>query len=136
MNLDSHALDRHITGNYGEDQFKRTQDSCVGPHNLVFVGEEPLDYDYPETGTQKVYACRLCGDLYDRLYCQKEMRDGKCVLDLNHRGRCTTVGFYCDGCGRMRRGQPYGVYQPLMADGYREHVADFCFLCIEVRSLT
>lgn len=124
------SLDRYITGNYGDEQFKEERDFCIGPHDLVFIGEEPLDHDYPEAGMQRVYACRFCGDLYDRRYCERQMRDGLCVLDLNHRGRCTTVGFYCDGCGRMRRGQPAAHATQLMSDGYHEPVADICFMCV------
>jgi hypothetical protein len=87
------ALDRHITGNYGEDQFS----------------------------------------LPDQ--CSREMRDGHCVLDPGHRGRHTTVGFFCDQCGLMRRGQPHTIVTQLMGDGYREPMAEVCFMCavVEVR---
>jgi hypothetical protein len=90
VTFDKAALDRHITGNWGEDQ---------------------LD----------VSTARSCGE---------EMRTGACVLDPGHPGRHTTVGFYCDLCGKMRRGQPHVITQ-LMADGYREPVAECCWLCRE-----
>ncbi len=51
--------------------------------------------------------------------CGKSMRGGTCDLYEGHNGRHTTVAFYCDVCGKMRRGQPFG------AD---EHIA-FCWFC-------
>jgi hypothetical protein len=120
------GLDRYITGNYGEDQF-RDEWQCPG-HNVRFIGHEPDDYDHPETGQHPVYQCRNCGELFDSRYCGKPMRDGACVLDLDHRGRHTTVGFYCDNCGKMRRGQPAGSARDI--DG--EPLADFCWFCMNV----
>ena len=91
--FNAQALDRYITGNYGEDQFKNLHDQC---------GEE--------------------------------MRSGVCTLDPDHRGRHTTVSFFCDQCGQMRRGSaPHTVVTQLMEDGYRETVAEICFMCVEVR---
>lgn len=51
--------------------------------------------------------------------CQHQLRDGQCAMDDGHRGRHTTVAFFCDGCGKMRRGSP--VAQD-------EHVT-ICFMC-------
>ncbi len=82
--LDKAALDRYITGNYGEDMFR--------------------------------------GD------CRKAMRDGSCVLDYDHRGRHTTVGFFCDSCGMMRRGTWEAVAHD--ADGVVDVV--FCWFCVKV----
>jgi len=82
--LDKDALDRFITGNYGEDMFK--------------------------------------GD------CRKPMRDGSCVLDYEHRGRHSTVGFYCDACGKMRRGTPEGFAYD--TDGVLD--VTFCWFCVYV----
>lgn len=130
MTLDSAALDRHITGNYGEDQYAEKEPICVGPHDLAYLGRQPIDYDDPDSDTVRVYACRRCGDLYDRRYCEQPMRTGECVLDLNHRGRHTTVGFYCDGCGTMRRGQPETQARNPW-DGVPE--ASFCFMCVRVK---
>lgn len=46
----------------------------------------------------------------------------KCLLDKGHRGyHCARV-FYCDGCGRTGRGDPY------RSDA--EQGIAFCFLCI------
>lgn len=56
------------------------------------------------------------------LICLSAMRDGPCRLDKGHRGRCSTVAFYCDGCGKRRRGAPRSA---------NEDVA-FCFLCVDV----
>lgn len=60
--------------------------------------------------------------------CDTTLRTGECVLDRDHRGRCSTVGFYCDGCGKMRRGQPVAQARNQW-DGIPE--AEFCFLCVK-----
>jgi hypothetical protein len=60
--------------------------------------------------------------------CGSQMRDGPCLLDSDHRGRHTTVGFYCDSCGKMRRGQPAG--QQTDTDGVVDVV--FCWFCLNV----
>ena len=90
MMIDSAALDRHITGNWGEDQYK---------------------------------------------YCGKPMQDGNCQMDTDHKGRHSTVTFYCDICGKTRRGYPHVAVMDRQSDGYSEHVADVCFMCavVEVR---
>jgi len=69
---EANALDRHITGNYGEDQFPEERELCDDAHDLVFIGNEPLDYDDPDSPTQSVYTCRGCGDLYEGAY-KKEL---------------------------------------------------------------
>ena len=89
MTFNPQALDRYITGNYGDDQFKNLHDQC-----------------------------------------RIEMRDGTCTMDPGHRGRHTTVSFYCDLCGKQRRGQPHHVITEMMSDGYREPQAQACFMCM------
>lgn len=92
MTFSPEALDRHITGNWGEDQFSGIEEKCGEP-----------------------------------------LRDGPCTLDPGHRGRHTTVSFFCDLCGKRRRGSaPYTVITQLMSDGYREPMADVCFMCAEI----
>jgi len=83
MRLDPEALDRHITGNYGEDQFR--------------------DHD-----------------------CGYSMQDGPCHLDLDHPGRHTTIAYYCDSCGRMRRSRPVTV----LVDANGDIDVEFCFMCV------
>lgn len=61
--------------------------------------------------------------------CGKEMRTGNCTMDADHRGRHTTVSFYCDGCGKVRRGTPVGQYRNPW-DGTTEAI--FCFMCMRV----
>lgn len=61
--------------------------------------------------------------------CGRPMRDGPCALDRNHRGRCTTIAFDCDGCGVRRRSQPTSVARNPW-DGEVE--AQFCFMCTKV----
>lgn len=53
--IDSAALDRYITGNYGEDQFNRGGWDCekCGPDK--YIGEDEGDH---------AYQCNSCGDLY------------------------------------------------------------------------
>lgn len=52
--------------------------------------------------------------------CQHMLRDGQCAMDDKHRGRHTTVAFYCDGCGKMRRGRPVQEDQDVA----------ICFMCV------
>lgn len=58
--------------------------------------------------------------------CLREMRTGKCLMDKGHRGRCSTVVFNCDCCGKTRRGRPHGE-SANPADGVVEIV--WCFMC-------
>lgn len=61
--------------------------------------------------------------------CPHPIRNTTCQLDEGHRGRHSTVTFYCDSCGQRRRGQPEAsAYNPW--DGLPE--ADFCWLCVNV----
>jgi hypothetical protein len=53
-----------------------------------------------------------------------EVQHGFCTMDKGHRGKCSTVTFYCDGCGKTRRGRPHRVYD--------EEEVQFCFMCMEV----
>lgn len=62
------------------------------------------------------------------MLCSKPLRDGPCQMDSGHKGRCSTVAFYCDGCGNMRRGHPHA--QGAGPDGVAE--ADFCWFCCNV----
>lgn len=45
-------------------------------------------------------------EVIDTRLCNAQMRDGRCAMDAGHKGRCTTVAFECDTCGKRRRGQP------------------------------
>lgn len=52
-----------------------------------------------------------------------------CMLDDGHKGRCSSVAFYCDGCGKRRRSRPAStMVNP--ADGVVE--GEFCFMCVSV----
>lgn len=55
---------------------------------------------------------------------------GYCLLDEDHRGRCSSVTFYCDGCGKYRRSQPVAQVRN-EHDGVVE--AQLCFMCEHVR---
>lgn len=61
--------------------------------------------------------------------CNRPLRTGSCQMDAGHRGRCSTVTFFCDGCGQTRRGYPYSAERN-PHDGEVEVV--FCFMCIRV----
>lgn len=73
--------------------------------------------------------------------CDRPMRDGPCQMPVNHRGRHSTVVFYCDLCGKTRRGRgtplmfgegpAFAVVQRISYDE-TEHVADGCFMCLRV----
>ena len=61
--------------------------------------------------------------------CTEMLRDGGCQLDPDHRGRHTTVAFYCDACGHMRRGStPTAVAYDV--NGVVDVVA--CWFCVNV----
>lgn len=64
----------------------------------------------------------------DEYYCHRQLRNGPCTMRRNHRGRCSTVTFYCDVCGKIRRGTGIAIRQRISYDE-TEHVADMCFLC-------
>jgi len=55
--------------------------------------------------------------------CGHVMRGGTCNLDAGHPGRHTTVGWCCDGCGKMRRSYPAARHP---------EAGIYCFMCIEV----
>lgn len=58
--------------------------------------------------------------------CERPLRGGgRCTLDADHRGRCTSVSFLCDGCSRRRPGVPHACGQ---VDTGMEGM-QFCFLC-------
>lgn len=61
--------------------------------------------------------------------CGRPLRTGPCQMDEGHRGRHTTVAFYCDGCGKARRSQPV-AHARNPWDGTAE--ASFCFMCVKV----
>lgn len=54
--------------------------------------------------------------------CETVLRTGRCTMHEGHRGRHTTVAFFCDACGNMRRGQP---------KAQNEDVA-ICWFCVTV----
>lgn len=51
--------------------------------------------------------------------CLHTLRTGPCRMPKGHRGRHTTVVFFCDSCCKTRRGSPYRSNED----------ADFCFMC-------
>ncbi len=61
--------------------------------------------------------------------CEELLRDGYCVLDPEHRGRHTTVGFYCDLCGKMRRGSAPAAQ---LRDVNGEVDVEACWFCVNV----
>jgi hypothetical protein len=58
--------------------------------------------------------------------CMRQMRTGNCMMDKDHRGRCSTVVFYCDACGKRRRGQPDQILRD--SDGVPD--GQFCWFCM------
>lgn len=53
--------------------------------------------------------------------CGRPLRGGRyCTMDHNHRGKCSSVTFNCDSCGKQRRGSP--AYKDI------DHVV--CFMCV------
>lgn len=47
---------------------------------------------------------------------------GYCLLDKGHKGRHSTVVFWCDACGKARRGEP----------AYRSEDVSVCWFCRNV----
>lgn len=50
-------------------------------------------------------------------------------MESEHRGRCASVTFDCDGCGKTRRGSPSSQSKVVLGDGTVDDVFDFCFMC-------
>ena len=61
--------------------------------------------------------------------CNVALRTGSCALDPEHRGRHTTVVFYCDVCSTPRRGSTPHV---VVGVPYDEDFA-VCFMCAVVK---
>ncbi len=62
--------------------------------------------------------------------CSRPMRTGKCALDSDHRGRHSTVAFYCEVCGKHRRGSMPHVVVGVMHD--EDEAFQVCFMCAVV----
>lgn len=62
--------------------------------------------------------------------CSEQMRNGTCQLNPGHRGKHTTQVFYCEGCGKYRRGTPAAVSRVVLGDGSIDDEFVFCFLCV------
>jgi hypothetical protein len=61
-------------------------------------------------------------DHYDRNVGTREhVHHGFCLLDKDHKGRHSTVVFYCDGCERTLRGEAHA--------SHRDEGVAFCYLC-------
>lgn len=56
--------------------------------------------------------------------CSRALKgDTTCAMDKDHRGRCSSVAFVCDLCGKRRRGQPK-IYDVGEDDRFA-----VCFMC-------
>lgn len=59
--------------------------------------------------------------------CLHPTRNGPCLLKPQHRGHHATVVFYCDCCGKARRGTPHqsdgeiAICYPCYIQEYRRH---------------
>lgn len=102
------------------------------------VGEDTVT-EYVEKGYLVVETTTgaYLGEKYERVWlahpdrtCLHPMRGwnadhrkqmGFCTMDAGHRGRHSTVTFFCDGCGLTRRGQPYRTDN--------EAGVQFCWMC-------
>jgi hypothetical protein len=61
--------------------------------------------------------------------CLREMRGNTfCLMDKDHRGRCSSVVFYCEACNKTRRGR----YYQAAFDGNGEVDVVFCWFCVHV----
>lgn len=57
---------------------------------------------------------------------------GSCSMEEGHKGYHAHCAYSCDGCGKIRRGQPHKTYQQ-MVWGELEDALQFCFLCSDER---
>lgn len=65
--------------------------------------------------------------------CWRKLRGGDyCRMDKGHKGRCSSVTFCCDACGKTRRGQPYGWGPDEGGPDADPHGLAFCFMCCRV----
>lgn len=57
--------------------------------------------------------------------CRLMKNDRHCLLYADHKGKCTSQAFYCDGCGLWKRGRPVShIY-----DSNGDATVDFCWWC-------
>ena len=61
----------------------------------------------------------LCLQPLKKWKTQLEESSGLCSMRKNHRGRCSTITFFCDVCGNFRRGSPFRSDEDIAA----------CFMC-------
>lgn len=115
--------------------------------SLAGVEHEPHEYDWADQvyecdgkparclgyhGDGLVGDCALCGRPRSKA-CGRLLRGGhSCALDRDHRGRCSSVAFRCECCGKTRRGRPHAVQEFRLGDGTVDDVFEFCFMCIVV----
>ena len=62
--------------------------------------------------------------------CNEMMRTGTCALDPGHRGRHASVVFYCEVCGKHRRGAEPHTVVGVMHD--EDEAFNVCFMCAVV----
>lgn len=94
MEIDKEALDRYITGNWGEDQFREVASSWdCGHHDMKYIGEQD---------GVKMYTCRNCGDLFDE-------PKGEQVSNHPYEAENDPEGEFinCKWCGK-----PKGLHEP------------------------
>lgn len=69
--------------------------------------------------------------------CERKLRGGDlCHMDKGHRGRCSSVTFECETCGKIRRGRPHATEVVRLGDGTVDDVFEFCFMCAVVEPET
>lgn len=68
---------------------------------------------------------------WPRSTCARRLRGGgRCALDPDHRGRCSSVAFCCDACGKTYRGSPYGHGPDEGGPDADPRGLGFCFPCV------
>lgn len=55
---------------------------------------------------------------------------GNCILDKEHKGYHSTVGFVCEICSKTYRGQPYRQEQVIIF-GEVDDTFSYCFPCVK-----
>jgi len=114
-----------MTINVHEDHDRYAGDPAwteVGRQSYVQTDEHPAfcRIDYAANDRTCLHVMRgWQAPMYGAEAGGQRVQHGRCLLEPGHRGRHATIVFYCDGCGRTRRGEPH----------VHDEDVSFCFMC-------
>lgn len=98
-----------------------------GPPNGPLIKTRPIltveVHPRPDAIVYLQYVARI--DHRGSLICGRPMRSGRfCNMDFGHKGRCCSVAWECDGCGKKRRSHPSSTHP---------EAGWYCFMCADRR---